>query len=146
MGKSIFVKIVLVVVILAAVAGLGAFAYRAGLAQGAAQIAVTEGFKDGGRQAYGMPFGMPYDSPLGFHHFGMFGFLGCLIPLFFFMILFFAIRGLFWGGYRGWHHMHHGPWGMRHGDWDKDKGVPPVVEEWHRQMHAQPSDKPEENK
>jgi hypothetical protein len=33
---------------------------------------------------------------------------------------------------------------MKHGHWERDMGVPPFVEEWHRQMHAQPADKPDE--
>lgn len=138
MKDRVVIKIVLVVVILAAVAGLGAVAFRAGMAQGAvAQLSLTDGAAETGR--------LPYATPYGFHHFGGFGFFGVLIPVFLFLILFGAVRRLFWGScYRGWHHMRYGPWGMKHGSWDSDMGVPPFVEDWHRRMHAQPSDKPDE--
>lgn len=140
MGKSIFFKVVLVIVMLGAVIALGAFAYQAGLTQGMAQTALVEGGKAGLQPAYAVPYMMPF----GYPHFGMFGLFGLLIPFLLFLMIFSTIRGLIWGGHRGWHHMHHGPWGMRHGDWDKDMDVPPVVEEWHRQMHEKQGDKPSE--
>ncbi len=148
MGKSIFFRVVLVLVIIAAIAGLGAFAFRAGLVQGAAQTALVEGAKEGGRLPYMMPYGMHYGygPGFGFHHFGGFGLFGFLAPLFFFLILIMAIRGLFWGRHHGWRHMGYGPWGMHRGEWDKDMEVPPVVEEWHRRMHEKPSTPPEEQK
>lgn len=141
MGKSIFLKIVLALVLLGAVAALGAFAFQAGLAQGMAQTVLVEGNKAGIQPPYAVPYMMPY----GYHHFGMFGIFGLIIPFFLLVLIFSAIRGLFWGGHRGWHHMHHGPWGMhRGGDWEKGMDVPPVVEEWHRQMHEKQGDKPAE--
>jgi hypothetical protein len=138
MKDSIVIKIVLIVVIIAAVAGLGAVAFRAGLAQGTAvQLALPGGAGETAR--------LPYAMPYGYHHFGGFGFFSILVPLFLFLILFGAVRRLFWGScYRGWHHMRFSPWGMKHGNWDREMGVPPFVEEWHRQMHEGPSDKTEE--
>jgi hypothetical protein len=147
MGKSIFFRIVMVFIIIAAIAGLGVFAYQAGLANGAAQVAVTNGAPGAVVQA---PYMMPYwGGPFGFHHFGFFGIFGLLIPIFFFLIIFSAIRGLFWGRHYGMHGWHHGRMDMRHGDWDKEgTDVPPFFEEMHRRMHERDREagKPEDKK
>jgi hypothetical protein len=132
-NRSIFFKVFLVLVLIGAVVGLGAFAYNAGLNQGAAQAAQVAA---GEVPAAVYPhYPMPYARPF----FG-FGFLWCLGPLFLLFLLFFALRGLFWHGPRGWGPGRHGPWGHYpmggNGDWKE--GVPPRVEEWHRRMHANP--------
>ncbi len=123
----ILFKMFLAVVLLAAIAGLGVFAYQAGLAQGVAQNAQLPA-PAGGLPAPVYPYypGMWYGHPF----FG-FGFLSCLGPLFLLFLAFAALRGLLWHGHGGWGRMHHGPWGRR--DWQGE--VPPPVQEWHRKMH-----------
>ena len=141
MNKSIIFRIVLALVLIGAVAGLGAFAFNAGLARGLAMSvppAVGEHFQPP-YAFYGMPYGRHI---MGF---GGFGLLGCLVPLFLVFLFFLALRGLFWHGPRGWYgHMHHGQWGMAgKGDWSK--GVPPMFDEWHRRTHeGQPTEGAEE--
>ena len=141
MNKSIIFRIVLALVLIGAVAGLGAFAFNAGLARGLAMSAppaVGEHFQPP-YAFYGMPYGRHI---MGF---GGFGLLGCLVPLFLVFLFFLALRGLFWHGPRGWYgHMHHGPWGMAgKGDWSK--GVPPIFAEWHQRAHeGQPKEGAEE--
>jgi len=141
MNKSIIFRIVLALVLIGAVAGLGAFAFNAGLARGLAMSvppAVGEHFQPP-YAFYGMPYGRHI---MGF---GGFGLLGCLVPLFLVFLFFLALRGLFWHGPRGWYgHMHHGPWGMAgKGDWSKC--VPPMFDEWHRRAHeGQPKEGAEE--
>ena len=122
-------RLVLIFVIVAAVFGLGAFAYRAGFMQAASQnwASMPEGklMPQGDYHSYGM---LPYS----FHrsHFSIFGFLA---PLFFLFLIFAALRGLFWR-IRWGHSMHH----FGHGDrqWDHEKGVPPFFNEWHNRAHA----------
>jgi hypothetical protein len=65
---------------------------------------------------------------------GGFGFF--LFPLFFFFLLFFLIRGAFWG--RRWGGP--GRWGPDHGDhgdWKTRRGA--MFEDWHRRQHEQGS-------
>jgi hypothetical protein len=153
MFRSVFFRVVMALVLIGALVGIGAFAYRAGMMQGVAQSAqlvqgqgaqsapgaqgapVMPYYRMGG---YGMPFGR------GMMGFGFFNPLSCLVPLFLIFLVFLAFRGLFWHGPRMWgRHMHHG-WGMGEG-----KDVPPFFEEWHRKMHdapvsSEPTDKPAE--
>jgi hypothetical protein len=123
-----FFKVILVFVLLAAIVGLAAFAYYAGVAHGTTQTALLNA---GAAPApvypyYGMWYGYPF-----------FGFLGCLVPLFLFFMAFIALRGLLFHGRGGCGMRHHGPWGGYPGggrqDWKEN--VPPMVEEWHRKMH-----------
>jgi hypothetical protein len=121
--------VLIVVALIAGGAALGWTTYNAGLARGASQVAGSAAVPQGGP-----PFVPFYGyGPYGFHPFGLgFGFLGCLVPLFFFFLIFSLIRLVFWGrmGWRGpmgWGH--HGP-GELHGRW-RD-----MAEEWHRQAHA----------
>ena len=130
MNKSIVFKILMVLVLVGANIGLGAFAYNAGVTQGvalSAQPPVGEAI-----QAPLPYYPMRYGHP--FYGYGGFGFLGCLVPFFLIFLVFFALRGLFWGGPRRWGHMHHGPWGRG----EPDQGLPPMFDEWHRRAHAQP--------
>ena len=165
MFRSVFFRVVMVLVLIGALVGIGAFAYRAGMMQGVAQSAQLvqapqSGQTQQGAQApqsaqgaqrgpmmpyrYGMP-GMPFGR--GMMGFGFFNPLGCLVPLLLIFLVFAAFRGLFWhGGPRMWgRHMHRGEWGMGDG-----KDVPPFFEEWHRKMHetpptsSEPTDKPAE--
>lgn len=134
MNRSIFLRVVLGLVLLAAIIGLGAFAYNAGVMQGYSLSAQPPS-----AELVPPPFAyspMPYARPF----FG-FGFLGCLIPLFLLFVIFTAFRGMFWRGPRGWHHMHHGYWKGEY----TGKGVPPTVfDEWHRRMHSDQPDESEE--
>jgi hypothetical protein len=129
-----FYRVFLVLVVLGAIAGLGAFAYQAGVTHGIAQGVLFQGSE---LPAPVYPY---YGSWYGKPFFG-FGLFSCLVPLFLLFLVFFALRGLFWHRRGGWGRMHSGPWGWPpSGDrrnWKEH--VPPVVEEWHRKMHAGPS-------
>lgn len=136
--KIVF-RIILAFILVGAVLGLGAFAFRAGYMQGAVQNLAAQPQVDGAPLAY--PMMRPY-----MYHYPHFGFspFGFLAPLFFLFLIFAALRGLFWRGRWG-HPMghpmhHHGRWGMGSmgGDWDHEKGVPPFFVEWHNRAHAQP--------
>lgn len=123
-GRIIF-NIVLALVVIAALAGLGVTVYNAGVAQGLAasgKLVVPEG----GAAPY--PYYAPFYRPWGF---GL-GCLGFVFPLLFVLLILGALRGLFFGGWRRrW------GWGSPHGEWPK--GVPPMMEEWHRKLHESPS-------
>jgi len=129
MNDKIGLRIVSALVLIAAIAGIGFFAFRAGVAQGSP--ITIEAPSDESMPApypyYGYGYGMP------FRHFG-FGF-GCFGPLLALFLLFVALRSfrfLFWGPRWGWGHHHHGPWG-RH--WEN--GVPPMFDEWHKRSHGE---------
>jgi hypothetical protein len=100
-------------ILVAVVIGAGVYAYSAGVAQGVAA---------GGEGAAAVP----YAGPIYYPRFG-FGLLFCL-PL----LLLFFLFPLFGGRRR------RGMWGHDRGRWG-DK-VPPMVEEWHRHMHGQPTE------
>lgn len=132
--------IVLTLLLVGLVAGAAFTAYNAGVAQGmvaTGKLVVPSG---DGSVAPAAPFYPPYGffRPYGFHPFGGgFGFLGCLVPLFFIFLIFAAFRFAFrphWG--RGWG----GP-GMR--GWDPSSGdVPERIKEMHRKMHEQENQTP----
>jgi hypothetical protein len=127
----IFWRIAVVLVLIAAILGIGVYAYNIGIAQGLAQkITVPAG------EAVPVP-SMHYWHP--FFGFGYgFGFLGCLIPFFLLCLVFGSMRALLWHGPMGWRHsMHHGRWGWRD---ENGKGVPPFFEEWHKRAHGEPED------
>ena len=134
--KHIVFRILAGLVLLAAIAGIGFFAYSAGLAHGAALD-----IKPLTVQAQSQPIAPIVGHGMMFHHtmpFFGFGCFGILIPLFLFFLAFAAMRHLFWGPGFGWkHHRHgmHGHWGEK-GPWGE--GVPPMFAEWHRQAHAEP--------
>lgn len=117
-GRTIL-AIVLVLILVAAGASIGFWAYNAGVAQGMVEsgkvAAPAQGFAP-------YPF---YYGPF-FHPFG-FGLFGLLIPLFFLFLFFGLLRALFWRGRWGGH----GP----HGRWAD--GTPPMFDEWHRRAHEQ---------
>lgn len=136
----ILVGFILALLVVGVLAGVGVTAYNAGVSQGVVDsgklvLPTTDG------TAPTAPFVAPYGfyRPFGFGpRFGFgFGFLGCLVPLFFFLLLFALFRLAFrprWS--RGWG----GPgmgWGMR-GGWDPSKGdIPPGLKEIHRKLHEQ---------
>ena len=137
MSRHIVFRILAGLVLLAAMAGLGFFAYQAGIAHGvAANIQVSTADTNGSTYLYR---GMPYGHFMGFPGFGLFR---LLIPLFLLFLAFGALRRLIWGPRWGMRHMGHGP--MGHGPWGE--GVPPMFAEMHRRAHAsqteeQPADK-----
>jgi uncharacterized membrane protein len=139
MNGKIGLRIVSALVLIAALAGIGFFAFQAGVAQGSPiTIEAPSGESVPAPYPY-YGYGMPFHGP----HFG-FGYgLGCfglLIPLLLFFLALKAFRFMLWGP--GWGHMGHhggrGPWG-RH--WEG--GVPPTFEEWHKKAHGE---QPEEKK
>lgn len=139
MFKHVVFRIVAGLVLLAAIAGLGVFAYQAGVAHGVAaniQIPAT----DTTESPY-LFYGMPYRH---FMWFPGFGFLGLMIPLFLLFLAFGASRRMIWGPRWGWRHLGRGPMG-HHGS--GGEGVPSIFSEWHRQAHASSSEDktPDEN-
>ncbi|HLO17521.1 MAG TPA: hypothetical protein VK206_22000 [Anaerolineales bacterium] len=135
-GNNVALRVVSALILLAAIAGIGFFAYQADVANGSpVTIQAPSGQTVPAPYPY-YGYGMPF-HPWGFG----FGFLGCLIPLFLFFIVFGAFRFLLWGPRWGWrHHGSYGPWG-RH--WEN--GVPPMFEEWHKRVHGE-AGQPQENK
>jgi len=139
-GRIVF-KVIVVVVLLAAVAGIAAYAYNLGMTQGTAYAVAQAALQDGEAPAlpsapapyfYGrhyIPNGFSYGPPFG----GIF--LSCLIPALLFFLLIGGMRWLFWGRAYGMHR-HNGPWN-RSDPWGE--GVPPRVAEWHRKMHETPA-------
>jgi hypothetical protein len=130
MNRSIVFKIILTLVLIGAVVGLGVIVFNAGVAHGAAlaaRLPQGEGLR-------ALPFhAMPHARM--YYGFGGFGFLGLLVPIFLILLIFFAIRGLFWRGPRTWSHMRSDYWSRtpKQGDWEHN--VPPMFEEWHRRVH-----------
>jgi hypothetical protein len=135
-GRSGFRVLLAVLIALGAVA-LGAGAYQAGIAAGAAQ-AVTPGSGPMVVPYYGHPFGFG---------FGFFGFLGTLL----FIFLIFAVvrafafaggRGRGWGGPGRWGGWSGGPGGPGGAGPDGWRGSPwearahEVFDEWHRDAHS----------
>ena len=104
--------IVLAVVLLSALTGV--VAYNIGLSHGLAQTV--------GAQAAAVP---PY--PYGWYRPWGFGFG---FPFLFFALIWFVVlRGLWWGGPRWRHRYDAGAY-----------GVPPAFEQWHRQAHEPEGD------
>ncbi len=134
-GNNVGLRIISALVLVAAIAGIGYFAFQAGVAQGSP---VTIEAPSGQTAPVPYPYygwGMPFHRPFGFG----FGFFGFLILLFLFFAALRALRFLFWGPRWGWGH-HHGAWGR----WEN--GVPPMFEEWHKRAHGGEAGQPEEKK
>lgn len=129
MKRNTIFRIIAALVLIAAIVGLGAFAYRAGMSQGMAidpQQFESGRFPTAPYMAYGYR---------GFHPGGF------LVPFFLMLLVFGAIRSLLWGGPRRWRHMHGYP-GMYRGAGfaNCERGLPPMFEEWHRRAHEQGSE------
>ena len=120
MGDRFWFRLVVGVVMLAAVAAVGVYSYNLGLAQGAAESVRTVAVPGAG-----VPVVAVWPRPWGFG-FGFFPFFPFLFILFWFLVA----RGLFWRG--AWRGRMHG-----HG------GIPPQFEEWHRRAHAQQGPPPD---
>jgi len=137
MNERFGLRIVSVLVLIAAIAGIGFFAYQAGVANGSS-ISIEAPSGDANvapmpYSHYGYGYGMPFHRPFGFG----FGCFGLLIPLFLFFLAMKAMRFMFWGPRFGYHMGH---WGRR---WEG--GAPPMFDEWHKRAHNQ-GDEPEEKK
>ena len=138
MNGRVIWRVLGVLLLVAVLVGAGWMVYNAGVMQGLAQSGklalpnVT--VPNGGTAVQPYPYFYPYMGPFGWGRgFGFFPF-GCFVPLLFFFLIFFLIRGMFFHGPRRWGHWHGGPYGGT-GGYDSSQ-VPPVVEEWHRRMHG----------
>jgi len=113
-NRSVFRTLAIAVLLIAGAVAIGMWAYNAGVAQGVAES---------GRALAVPPSGAPvvyvWPRPWGFGFFPIF-------PIFFFLLFFFLLRGLFWGG----------PWRRGVGCGYGYDAVPPAFEEWHRRAHG----------
>lgn len=125
-GWRFAIGLVLVVALILGAAAIGYAAYSAGVAQGTAQSAGASVVAP--RYAPYGPMGYPYP------HFG-FGFLGCLIPLFFLFVVCGLFRLVVHGGMRRPWHGGWSPKGFMHegmrSEWLER------AEEWHRKQHGE---------
>lgn len=121
-GRFVF-RILLAIVLVGILVSLGVFIYNAGVSQGLAASGTVPA--PGGEVQPSPYYWAPFYRPWGF---GFFPF-GFIFPLFFGLLIIWAISGLFFRGRRHWGWRSHEP-----GE------VPPMLEEWHRKLHA---DRPE---
>ncbi|MBI9049913.1 MAG: hypothetical protein JEZ00_10860 [Anaerolineaceae bacterium] len=128
MSSKIWFRVLISVILLAALIGAGLWVYNMGVVQGAAVDF------DGELPAVFSGRYMPHGGMISeYGHGGMFfspfRFLGGIIFLFFILA---GFRLLFFG-FRGHGHFRH----HRYGKWQEcgPDGVPPMVEDWHRKMH-----------
>jgi hypothetical protein len=129
MIRHIVFRIVAGIVLLAAIAGLGIFAYQAGVAHG-----IDANFQVSSGETAGLPVlnhVLPYWHFMSFPGFGLFG---ILLAFFLLFLAFGAMRRLIWGPRWGMRYMRHGYWS--HGPWGE--GIPPMFAEMHRRAHAAP--------
>ena len=134
-GNNVWWRVVLSLVLVAAVLGVAGLAFQAGVANGVAQHITVP--------ANGtVPAPYYYGPHFFFGGFG--GIVGLLIGLFVFFFVIRLIGFLVWGPHIGWRHQAHlrmhryGPWGMGSDDPEAwSKGVPPPIAEWHRRLHEQ---------
>ena len=137
--NKIGLRIISAIVLIAAIVGIGFFAFRAGVAQGS-PITIEAPSGDANvvpmpYPHYGYGYGKPFHRPFGF---GL-GCFGILIPLLLFFLAMKAFRMMVWGARWGWGHHRHGPWD-RH--WEG--GVPPMFDEWHKKSHGEPTENKKE--
>jgi hypothetical protein len=109
-NHRLFRALAVAVLLIAGASAIGIGAYNAGVAQG-----IAESSRVMPAPSAGTPYVYMWPHPWGFGFFPFF-------PIFFFLLLFFALRGMLWRG--RWH-----------GRYRYD-GVPPIFEEWHRRAHA----------
>ena len=112
------IGVLLVVAVVAGLAGVGTQIYNLGVAQGIAQAGKLPSPGPGTGPYYPMyPYSFyPYGGP--FHGFGFLGLLWMVLLIF---LVVAVLRRAFWGGRR---------WGGSYGG-----GAPRWFEEWHRQAH-----------
>jgi hypothetical protein len=118
MNGRIVLRVLFALVLIAGAVGLGVYVYNAGVAQGLAASGKLVA-PEGGVAPY--PY---YGGPFFFRPYS-FAFAGCLFPLLFIFLVMVLLRGIFWRGHWAWSE-HRRRW---------EKGVPPMLEEWHRKMH-----------
>lgn len=128
-GKPLM-RLVTMLVVLAAVAGIAFLAFNAGVAQGmASKTGTLEGQPGAPSTSLGTPF-----WPVAWPFFG-FPLFGVLIAGFLLVLViraaFFVLWGPRWAYWRGGH----GGW--RHG-WEGEGGIPPMFREWHDRAHNSP--------
>ncbi len=137
--RNFWFRLFAFLVLIAAVGGVALLAYNAGVTHGQAITAGAPAAQSGSQG-----YLVPYFFPFPFFGFGFFGFLAVFFLLF---VIFGAIRSILWGPRFGWRRMYgrHGWWGQG----TPDEGVPPMMAELHRRMHAadeaKPSDQPTQN-
>jgi hypothetical protein len=125
MDGKIFARIAAALFLLAVIAAIGFFAFRAGVAQGSP---VTLQAPSGDTPPVPYPYPYHYGYFFPFHWGFGFGCFGLLIPLFLIFLAMRAFHLMIWGP-RRWAHLHgHGPWGA---------GVPPMFDEWHKRAHGE---------
>ncbi len=132
-GKTIF-RLILIVILIGAIAALGAFAYRSGVTYGLAQNVDWEAAQGGTSAYHPMIRSFPYRAA----GFGLFHFLGGL----FFFFLFIGLLRMIFFPFRHYRHFRAGGFhgGVGPGRCWNGKAVPPMVEDWHRRMHEEKSD------
>lgn len=145
MSRNVVLAILIVLALIAGAAGIGYYAYTTGYAQGLTQSGKIELVVPNPEDGAVRPF--MYGAP-GFHYFGgwglwggPFGFLRCLLPLLFFLLVFGLLRFLIWRPW-GWRHRW-GGYGGYGGSGEKE-GLPPMFEEWHKRAHEPKSAPPSE--
>lgn len=131
------VRIIVPLIVLGLIFGAGAFAFKAGMAQGISQApavatAISQAAENG--QPYPATPMYGYGRPYGIgHHFGFFPLGGLCFGIFFFFLFFGFLKMIFFRRMmhmRGWH-------GHQHGRCDKtEDGVPPMFNEWHKRAHG----------
>lgn len=112
-NRALFRALAIAALMVAAAAAIGVGAYNAGVAQGIAES---------GRIIAAPPPGAPYAyvRPWGFGFFPFF-------PVLFFLLFFFVVRGLLWGG--------RGRGGCGYRSYRED--APTAWDEWHRRAHGE---------
>ena len=147
-GPFILFRVIGFLLVLGLIAGAGAFAYKAGMAQGISQApavatAISQAAENGQAApvmpgyghnfAYQRSFGYGYGHPHGFSPIG-----GICFGIFFLFLLFGFMKMMFfrrmmWGRHGG-HHGHHGPWeGGK--NWEGGPGA--MFNEWHKRAHGE---------
>src|ERR1700730_17322715 len=122
MNRRVVLGILVVLLLVVGAVAVGGYAYQLGVAQGVANSGKLVA-PDGTGVAPLAPY--YFGAPYFYHPFGFgFGFLGCLFPLLGFFLIFALIRGLFWGGRRGWggHGWGGHGWGPGYGSGGQDSG------------------------
>lgn len=151
MNRSIVFRVILGLIVAAVLVGAGFALFNAGTAYGLRQAPEWAQIMGQRMEAGGMDM-MPGRHMMGYgtfsmgfgrgwHPFGGFGLLSCLIPLLFFFLIFALFRGMFGWRRWGWHGGHgpqgdHGPNG-----WEQKRRE--MFEEWHKQAHSGEKEPPQ---
>jgi hypothetical protein len=134
MNRSVFFKLIMALILVAALIGIGVFAFQAGVAHG---LALNLSAPSAGSGTPPLPY--PYYGMYRFPFFGGFGCFSVLIVLFLLFLAFGSFRMLFGHSPRRWHRMHGSHWGGSSSPCGAGpQGVPPFFVDWHRQAHETP--------